>query len=125
MKTWRLVTGVALVLIVGILIGSTGTRLYLGHRYHVPMDRKARAAFLMKDLSKELGLTQEQKAAIGQILDEMAERLHQRYLQARPEVEGIVDESFSRIRTELNDDQKQKFDVLKEKYKKRRRSSDR
>lgn len=125
MKLWRLITGVALVLVLGILIGGAGTQLYLRHKYHFSLDRKERTAHLLKIFSKELDLSQDQKIAVEKILQRMAERLHTHLLQRRPEAERIVDESFSEIRQQLSDEQKKQFDSLRERHRRHRHHPDR
>ena len=120
MKKWRLITGVVLVLVLGILIGGAGTQFYLRHKYHLSLDRKDRTAHLLKTLSRELDLSQDQKTAVEKILQRMAERLHTHFLQGRPEAERIIDESFSEIRQQLSDEQKKKFDSLLERHRRRR-----
>jgi len=125
MKSWRLITGVALVLVLGILIGAAGTQLYLRHKYHLSLDRKDRTAHLLKTFSKELDLSQDQKIAVEKILQRMAERLHNHLLQRRPEAERIVEESFSEIRQQLSDEQKKRFDSLQERHRKHRHYRDR
>jgi hypothetical protein len=125
MKKWRLITGVALVLVLGILIGSTGTQFYLRHKYHLFLDRKDRTAHVLKTLSRDLDLLQDQKIAVEKILQRMAERLRSHYLQGRPEAERIVDESFSEIRQGLTDEQKKKLDSLQERHRRHRHYLDR
>ena len=125
MKLWRLITGVALVLVLGILIGGAGSQLYLRHKYHFSLDRKERTARLLKTFSKELDLSQDQKVAVEKILQQMAERLHTHLLQRRPEAERIVDESFSEIRQQLSDEQKKQFDSLRERHRRHRHYPDR
>jgi len=120
MKKWRLITGVALVLVLGILIGGAGSQLYLRHKYHFSLDRKERTARLLKTFSKELDLSQDQKVAVEKILQQMAERLHTHLLQRRPEAERIIDESFSEIRQQLSDEQKKQFDSLRERHRRHR-----
>jgi hypothetical protein len=120
MNTWKLTAGVALVFIVGALVGSVGTRFYLNHRYHPFMqERGNRTAFIMKRLSKDLSLTQNQKIAIEKIVAQTEEKLREHFLQRRPEIENIIDDGFSQMKKELNDDQKKKLDELREKFEKR------
>jgi hypothetical protein len=122
MNIWKLISGVALVFIIGVLIGSIGTRIYFKHR-HPPrsLEPKAKAAFIMNKLSRELNLTQEQKNATEKIVEQMMENLHQHSLKSRSGVQTIVDEDFSRVKAGLSDDQKKKLDVMREKFDKRRR----
>ena len=76
MKLWRLITGVILVLVLGMLIGGAGTHYYLRHKYRlISLDRKDRTAHLLKTFSRKLDLSQDQKAAVEKILQRMAERL--------------------------------------------------
>ena len=125
MNTGKLIAGVALVFIVGILVGSVGTRFYLKHQYRPFMsERGNRTAFIMKRLSKDLNLTENQKIAIEKIVDQTEEKLHEHFLQRRPEVESIIDDGFSQMKKELNDDQKKKLDALREKFEKHRQARD-
>jgi uncharacterized membrane protein len=120
MKKWRPIIGVLLVLVLGILIGSAGTQFYLRHRYHYPPDHKAETVRLLERLSKELALSDTQRTAIRQTLEHMAEKLNRHFAQVRPEAETIVDEGFSEIHKQLNDDQRKTFDILRERHKRRR-----
>ena len=126
MKLWRLITGVILVLVLGMLIGGAGTHYYLRHKYRlISFDRKDRTAHLLKTFSRKLDLSQDQKVAVEKILQRMAERLHDHFLQRRPEAERIVNESFSEIRQQLTDTQKPEFDRLLEQHRKQGRHFDR
>ena len=121
MNIWKLVAGVALLFILGVLIGSLGTRFYFKHHYPPPpADPKAKAAFIMNKLSKELDLTQDQKIRIEGIVEKMEARLHEHFLQVQPEAKKIIDDGFSQIKNKLNEDQKTKLDVLKERFERRR-----
>jgi hypothetical protein len=119
MNVWKLVSGVALLLLVGILFGSVGTWL-LTRPPHPPgpggfRDRTTEAA---ERLSKDLDLTAAQKVAVTKILERMSQKLHEHFLKVRPEADRIVDDSFNEIRKELDDAQKKKFDSVKEKFRK-------
>ena len=123
MNTWKLVLGVALVFIVGALVGSLGTRFYLKHHYRSFMlEPRERTTFIMKRLSKELDLSQSQKIAVEKIVAQTEEKLRAHFLQMRPEIEAIVDDGFTQIRKELDDNQKKQLDALKEKFEKRRQA---
>ncbi len=76
----------------------------------------------MKRLSKELDLSQSQKIAVEKIVAQTEEKLREHFLQMRPEIEGIVDDGFTQIRKELDDNQKKQLDALKEKFEKRRQA---
>ena len=122
MNIWKLISGVVLVCIIGMLIGSIGTHIYFKHRYPPrSLEPKAKAAFLVNKLSRELNLTEEQRNATEKIVEQMSESLQQHFLKSRSEVRAIVNEGFSRVKTGLNDDQKKKLDVMREKFEKHRK----
>jgi ATP-dependent Lon protease len=123
MKRWKLVSGLLLVFVLGILAGAFGARIYLKDRFaHLRKDPKARQAFIMGKLSKELELTQDQKIKIGKIVEQMGAKRREFYLKNRPEIKRIMDEGFFQIKKELNNDQQKKLDELREKFEKRRKA---
>jgi hypothetical protein len=72
---WKLISGLLLVFVLGILAGSVGTGFYLKHRL-APLikEPRARKTFIMKRLSKELNLTSDQKTKIDPIVEQMIEK---------------------------------------------------
>ena len=122
---WKLISGLLLVFVLGILVGSLGTGFYLKHRL-APFikEPRARKTFIMKRLSKELNLTSDQKAKIDPIVEQMIEKRREYYLKNRPEIKTIMDQGFAQIREELNEDQKKKLDGLREKFHRRRGERD-
>lgn len=122
---WKLISGLLLVFVLGILAGSLGTGFYLKHRL-APLikEPRARKTFIMKRLSKELNLTSDQKKKIDPIVVQMIEKRREYYLKNRPEIKTIMDQGFAQIREELNEDQKKKLDVLREKFHRRRGERD-
>ena len=125
MKRWKLVSGLLLVFVLGILAGSFGTRVYLKDRFaHLRKDPKARQAFIMKKLSKELELTPDQKITVEKIVAQVGEKRREFFLKNRPEIKRIMDEGFLQIKKELNNDQQKKLDELREEYEKRRKARD-
>ncbi|MGB5922143.1 MAG: hypothetical protein WBH36_07945 [Syntrophobacteria bacterium] len=125
MKRWKLISGLLLVFVLGVLAGSFGTRIYLKDRFeHLRKDPKARQAFIMRKLSKELELTPDQKIKVEKIVEQMGEKRREFFLKNRPEIKKIMDEGFAQIRKELNSDQQKKLDVLREEFEKRRKGRD-
>jgi len=122
---WKLIAGLLLVFVLGILAGSLGTGFYLKHRL-APLikEPRARKTFIMKRLSKELNLTPDQKTKIDPIVEQMIEKRREYYLKNRPEIKTIMDQGFAQIREELNEDQKKKLDGLREKFHRRRGEGD-
>ena len=125
MKRWKLVSGLLLVFVLGILAGAFGTRIYLKDRFaHLRKDPKARQAFIMGKLSKELELTQDQKIKVEKIVERVGAKRREFFLKNRPEIKKIMDEGFLQIKKELNNDQQKKLDVLRAEFEKRRKARD-
>ncbi|MGB7064451.1 MAG: hypothetical protein WBF55_04815 [Syntrophobacteria bacterium] len=123
MKRWKLISGLLLVFVLGVLAGSLGTGVYLKDRFeHIRKDPKARQAFIMRKLSKELELTPDQKIKVEKIVEQMGEKRREFFLKNRPEIKKIMDEGFAQIRKELNSDQQKKLDVLREEFEKHRKA---
>jgi len=122
---WKLISGLLLVFVLGILAGSVGTGFYLKHRL-VPLikEPRARKSFIMKRLSKKLDLTPDQQTKIEPIVNQMIEKRREYYRKTRPEIKTIMDQGFSKIKAELSEDQKKKLDELRENFKKHRRDRD-
>jgi hypothetical protein len=119
MTRWKLITGLALVFILGALAGSIGTGFYFKHRYPPRITNpEARKAFILEKFSKELNLTQDQKIKIGEIIQQMEEKRHEYLLKHRLETE----QSMGQIRGELNAEQQKRFDTLREDFEKRKKA---
>ena len=119
---WKLISGLLLVFVLGVLVGSVGTGFYLKHRLApIIKEPRARKAFIMKRLSKKLNLTPNQKTKIEPIVEQMIEKRREYYRKTRPEIKRIMDQGFTQIKEELNEDQKKKLDELREKFQKHRR----
>jgi len=125
MKRWKLISGLLLVFVLGVLAGAFGTRVYLKDRFErLRKDPKARQAFIMRKLSKELSLTPEQKIKIGKIVEQVGDRRREYYRKNRPEIKKIMDEGFAQIKKELTNDQQKKLDELRAEFEKRREARD-
>jgi hypothetical protein len=122
---WKLITGLLLVFVLGILAGSAGTGFYLKHRL-APLikEPRARKAFIMKRLSKKLNLTADQQIKIEPIVNQMIEKRREYYRKTRPEIKTIMDQGFADIKTQLNEKQRKKLDKLRDNFNKRRRDRD-
>jgi len=119
MTRWKLITGLALVFILGALAGTIGTGVYLKHRYPPRITNpEARKAFILEKFSKELNLTQDQEIKIGEIIQQMEGKRREYFLKHRLETE----QSMGQIRRELNADQQKRFDALREDFEKRKKA---
>jgi uncharacterized secreted protein with C-terminal beta-propeller domain len=122
---WKLISGLLLVFTLGILVGSLTTGIYLKHRL-VPFVKnpKARKAFIMKKLTKELQLTSTQQSKIEPIVEQMIEKRREYYLKNRPQIKEIMDQGFDQIEDQLTDNQKEKLEKLREHFRKYKRRRD-
>jgi Spy/CpxP family protein refolding chaperone len=121
MNKWKVLSGISFIFMVGILVGSLGTHIILRHRFPPsPLHQGPKAVFLLKILSKDLSLTDSQKTKVKQILDQTDEKLHQHFQIAEPQVQKIIDDNFNEISKELNDDQKKKLDLMRQRFERRR-----
>ena len=117
MKKWKLIAGVALVFVLGVLVGSLGTRFY--HRdwsERFFQEPSARKALILKKLTKDLGLTETQQKEFRGIVEETDKKLEAFGLERRSAVKAILDESFSRMKEKLDPEQQKKLEELKAKH---------
>jgi hypothetical protein len=123
MSKWKLIAGITLVFIVGGLVGSIGTRVYIKHHIlSLLTDSKVRNAHFMKGLSKALNLTQDQKIKIGKIIEQMEQQRREFSFNHWPEIEKILNEGYLQIRKQLDNDQQKKLDALRENFERLRGS---
>lgn len=117
MKKWKLIAGVALVFVLGVMVGSLGTRFY--HRdWSAPFFREAssRKALILKRLTKDLGLTEAQQKEFRAIVDETEKKLESFAQERWSAGKAIFDDSFSRMKEKLDPDQQKKLDELRAKH---------
>ena len=117
----KVIAGIVLVFLLGILVGSLGTGIYAKRKFESfvmggPLKKRVLA---MKRLSDKLDLTPEQQAGIGKIVDKAMNDLHEHRQKHHPTIKGIMDNAFSSIKEKLRDDQKGQMDRLYDRLKKR------
>jgi Spy/CpxP family protein refolding chaperone len=123
MKKWKLVISVALVFILGVLVGSMGAGLFIKHHFPPPKgDPSEMRAFILKKFSQKLDLTEEQRDGFKAIIDQVGERLEEHFRKTHSEIGEIVEPGFSQMRKLLSPDQQEKFDELIEKFEKHRKA---
>jgi hypothetical protein len=117
MNKWKLVSGIFFIFVVGILTGSLCTHVILRHQFPPPpLHQGPKAAFLLERLSKDLSLTEGQKVQVKRILEQTDEKFHRHFQEEEPQIQAIIDGSFSEISRELNDDQKRKLDLMRQRF---------
>jgi hypothetical protein len=117
MKKWKLIAGVALVFVLGLLVGSLGTRFYHkdgSERFF--QEPSARKALILNKLTKDLGLTEAQQKEFRGIVEETDKKLEAFGLERRSAVKAILDESFSRMNEKLDPEQQKKLGELRVKH---------
>ena len=124
MNRLKLVIGVTLVFLFGALAGSLGTGLYLRQKME-QFERgrhggPERAALLVKRFTHDLDLTETQQAEVKKIIEESEEKIMAIREQYRPEIKGIIDQSFALMREKLSPEQQIKLDKLHEKLERSR-----
>ncbi len=122
MTKWKLIAGVALVFILGVLVGTLGTGVYLKHRHpFFKQDPAARKTFIMKRLTRKLDLTEAQKSRIESIVDQMQKKAQKWFHEYRTKMRNFFEQSFSEMKKELSPVQQKKLDEMREKSEKRRK----
>lgn len=121
MNRLKLWTGIILIFALGALAGSLVTGSLVKQRVVKFRERgpEKRKAFMIKKLNRELNLTEAQRVKIEQIIDQTHEKFFQLREKHRPEFRKIREQSFELMKKELNEEQKQKLDEIKQKFKKR------
>lgn len=116
MNKMKLLLGVILLFVAGVLAGSLGAGLYFQQRVNrfegpgpqVPV----RVQILLGRFSAELNLTRPQRAKIEEIVNDSQEQILALGREMLPEIEEINEESWELVKDQLNDDQKKKLDEL-------------
>jgi hypothetical protein len=116
MSKLKLSVGVILLVLVGALIGSLGTGLFIKQR----SERFALggpgppegAGFIIKRLAPRLDLTDDQRIEIEQLFDDYNEKILDVRSQYLPEIKKINDQIFSSLREKLNEEQIEKMEHL-------------
>lgn len=121
MSRLKLWSGIILIFVTGVLIGSLVTGSLVKHRIVKFRERgpEARKTFLLNKLARELNLTEKQRIKIEQIMDQTHEKLFQLREKHRPEFHQIREQSIELMKKELNEEQKQKLDEIRQKFKER------
>lgn len=122
MNKLKLIVGVILVLLVGALAGSLVTGIYYKHRIEQFASSGAshhRRKAVMKRLSNQLDLTEEQRIEIGKIIKENQIKIFAIRRKYLPEIREISDQSFALMKEKLNPEQKDKLVKLHKKLKDR------
>ena len=114
MKKWRLIVGVTLVFVLGVMAGSVGTRFYQrnwAERFW--KDPAARKALFLKRLTRELALSETQRQEFKAIIDDVDQKVEELHRENRTEIRAILEGGFSRMMERLDPAQQEKLKELK------------
>ncbi len=118
MKHWKLVLGVVLIFLLGAFVGSISTGYYIKKYNMRSAGFRYEKGSLLEKVSKELNLTDDQKIQIGKILDRLEEK-------RKEHISGITSEirrAVTQIMKELQPEQQKKFNLMREEFRKRKKS---
>lgn len=120
-QKWRIWGGVLVVFVCGLLVGTVATGAYHNyerqHRWEQGLaGMKPR---VMKHLTHELNLSDEQRRAADVIVSQAEAELLRMRLAQQPRVEEIFVKTTETLKTSLNSDQQSKLDELYKNLQKR------
>jgi Spy/CpxP family protein refolding chaperone len=109
-ETTRKAAGlVALIFLLGIAIGALGTHFWGERVWSARAERPGRTK-IVEDLTREVGLTPDQKKQVETIVDDTRTKFDAIHEQERPQYEQARQEGRNRIRALLTPEQLPKFE---------------
>lgn len=123
MKTWKVIIGIGLIYILGILTGLL-PGFYYRHKFPPPplppVRNNDHAVMMLERLARDLDLTEKQINQSKEILRDMDEKLGRHFRTAHSGAKEIFDDSFSQIEKILDNNQKKKFHYMRERMERER-----
>jgi Spy/CpxP family protein refolding chaperone len=120
MKTWKLITGAALLFVLGGLTGLLLAHCFQGYGpppwEHNP---KGRSAAILARLSRDLVLTEDQKLKVGKIIEETESKVEEQLSQIEPRMRALINETFDSIEMQLDEKQKRRLKAFRERMEER------
>ena len=119
MNRWKFRIGIVLVFALGLVIGGLGTGWWFAHEYHGyrgPRDRVE--AHIMKRLSRDLDLTEVQRADLALIVHDVSGKLEEVRVRTEPEIRHILEDGLARSKEKLSREQ---YERLEKRYQDLRR----
>jgi hypothetical protein len=118
-KRWKLVLGLSVLFLSGVLVGSMGTAVYFkqtfGHGF--PKEHSQVRKLIMKKLVRELDLTETQRTPIEDIVNQVQTDLWKFRKQHQQEVETIILQGIAQMKPYLSEVQQEKLNSLFERLK--------
>lgn len=123
MNTRRAYIYFTLTFLLGVLAGGAGSFFY-GWRMMGPPGGPARRERILRHMTRELELNDNQVQQIRVIMEETGSKIQELRKQHRPEFDAIRTESHDRIRKVLTPQQAVKFEEMVKKFEERRKRGD-
>ncbi|MBF0496853.1 MAG: hypothetical protein HQK58_09830 [Deltaproteobacteria bacterium] len=119
MKKWRFWLGLITLFISGVAIGAAGTAIYIEHRikHALEGDASILTSRMFKKLSRELRLTEKQRAKLSKTVSQAQCDLLRVRARSQPEIDRIINYYINLIKPELTPEQQQKVDIFYQKAK--------
>ncbi len=117
MKRVAAISAVLGVLVLGVLVGILGTHLFYAQKLREPGSLSLMAGrFFAERLDRELALTDEQRAAIDEILERTRHEAGALREEMRPRVGALMDDASRRISEVLTPEQRERFEELRARH---------
>jgi hypothetical protein len=114
MKKGKLIAGVILLLLLGMVVGSLITRAYFKRWFvRITVSPQARTEYIMDKMSTNLNLSPDQRRKIGEIVRELEEERQKARRRDRQKM-------MEQIKMELNAEQQQDLESVIQKFAKPR-----
>lgn len=120
MTTWK---SFAAGFLLGVAVCGGAGAWYL-HQHGRFGDGGGREAKLLKEFTRELDLTDEQRKSVGSILQAQREKIQEIRGEIRPRMEEIREQAGAQIRELLQPDQLSRYNLLEARMKEERRKKD-
>ena len=126
MKNWKLIIGILLIFILGVLAGLLGAGYYLKeYRLNIQKNTSFRTEFIVKRLGRRFGLNDEQRQKVRTIIENMQKKKNARFMEHLAAIGEMRREGFNEIRNELTPAQQKKMDQLNKEFERRRKGQGR
>ena len=114
MKKWKVIAGIVVVFLLGVLGGHAITRIVLLHRVEYVMrgGSKAASEVVVKRLSRALNLDAAQRSQLAEIVDGARKDVLDVRRQTNPQIRGILERAQHRVDAMLRPDQREKFQKI-------------
>lgn len=114
MKNVKAIIGIILIFALGVTGGALGTHIFYKSRIEALMNGGSgvREEFIVKRLSRNLGLDSQQSEEVRAIMHETHSEIRIAHKMIHPQIEAVMEKGQERIKKILRPDQQEKFDKI-------------